>query len=152
MITLLERTGKMKTKMVLVMIMMLGLAGCNHFQQTDEGLVLEPGTTQEIDDAAVMAEATGIWLASLASLLGVPILSLIGGGAIVGAKVWRTMKPKLEEASTEAEKYHDATEVLVANIETLKLNEPETWAAIEPYIASRQVGNVLAVIKALRGK
>ena len=140
------------SKKLIVLMWLVILAGCSQFQQTDEGLALTPEAVQEIDNVAATAEVTGLWLASLASLLGVPILSLVGGGVLVGAKVWRNMKPKLEEATSEAEKYHDVAEVLIANIEELKTTDPELWAKIEPYIAKRQIGNVLAVIKALRGK
>ena len=140
------------SKLLIVLMWLILLAGCSQFQQTDEGLVLKPEAEQKIDDVAATAEATGLWLAALASLLGVPILSLVGGGVIAGAKVCRNMKPKLEAATTEADKYHDVAEVLIANIEDLKNSDPELWAKIQPFIAKQQVGNVLAVIKALRGE
>ena len=136
----------MKKVIVMSVLMMVFCVGCAAFQE------LTGADVGDVDKMSDTAAATGELLAGLATVFGVPILSLIGGGLIAGAKVWRNMKPKIEEAETEADMYHDVAEVLINNIEDIKNNQPELWAKIKPFIASKQVGNVTAVVRALRGK
>ncbi len=136
----------MKKVIVMSVLMMVFCVGCAAFQE------LTGADVGDVDKMSDTAAATGELLAGLATVFGVPILSLIGGGLIAGAKVWRNMKPKIEEAENEADMYHDVAEVLINNIEDIKNNQPELWAKIKPFIASKQVGNVTAVVRALRGK
>ena len=81
-----------------------------------------------------------------------PALIPVATGAAGAYGVYKRTKPKLDEAKTTAELYHTSTHTLVAVIEDIKKNEPETWAKLKPYLKDSKMGaNIENVIRALRG-
>lgn len=118
---------------------------------------LNPETGQQVTtiapEAVVAIDTAAEAAPGIAALLAIffpalyPVIGVVAGAA--GA--WRTMKPKVTAAKTEAGVYHAATESLVSAIEQYKADNPEAWETLRAKLGDNIGDNTEAVIRAIRG-
>ena len=105
--------------------------------------------------AELTAEA-GITLVQALGLIWPALLPVATAGAGVIA-TYKKIKPKLTEATNEAETYYKAGEVLSTALEEIKTQQPEIWAKVAPelekYIsASHNIENAIRGFRHLAPK
>lgn len=117
---------------------------------SDPNAIIDPNTTitKIIEDTAEGA----VGLTQLLSTLW-PALIPVGtaGAGILAA--YKRLKPKIQAAQDERNKYHAGGATLAIVLEDIKLNEPEMWEKIGPKIAKATDRNedIFDAIKGFRG-
>ena len=134
-------------KIVLSIVLLLCMAGCiaEVNEQGEETYRADPCTVAKVERGT----EAGISLLGILSVFW-PALIPVATGAAGIYGTYKKVKPKLDEAKTEANLYHTSTHTLVQVIEAIKKDQPDLWVRIEPFLESRVGVNTENVIRALR--
>lgn len=120
----------MKKTLIIVSLMVILTAGCQMFDVKPDGRrVLTPQASERIDAGVDTVE----YLSEAAMAAGMfwPGLSAIGALGLGIAGTVRKMKPKVDEAKSNAELAGQAMTEVVKAIEKYKLNSPDGWAKLK---------------------
>lgn len=128
----------------LLMAWLFLFAGCAELMQPVNN---EPNAPPLIEPVV----ETGIGLGQLLGTLWPPLLPIAtaAGGIFAG---YKRLKPKLQQAQTDADKYFAAGETLASVLDDIKKNQPETWQVIGPKIAdaTKSISDIEQAIRGFR--
>ena len=136
-------------KILLSVILLFFVCGCTKEinEQGQATWKLDPVRSEKVEKQ--VESAAGL-LTALTPFL--PHAGVAATALLTALGVYRTkVKPNFDKARTEANLYHTTTHTLVQVIETIKKDEPELWAKIEPFMDSKIGKNTENVIRAMRG-
>lgn len=119
------------------------LAGCATTQTGET--VITPEAVEIIDAVAAVAEPLGVSLAVL-----FPPAAALGGVLAGMAGAWRRMKPKLEDAESQAELATYAGEATAVALEQFKADNPKEWALLAEFLKKHHGTTVENFYRALR--
>jgi hypothetical protein len=126
------------------------LAGCGLMQTQDDGtFVVDVEKVEQLDAAATTAEAAG--QIAILSSMWLPVLGPIGGLLVGAAGAWRNMKPKVEQAQSEAEIATAAGEATSSAIDAFKEKYPDDWAKLEAFFMKYHGQSAENFYRGLRG-
>jgi len=109
----------------------------------------EPNAPPMIDPVIQTTQGVGAILSPLWPPAGMLLTAV--GGLFAG---YKKLKPKLDEAKTQEEKYLAGGKALSSILEDIKSQNPTVWKQIAPKInlARMQAENIGAAIDGFRGK
>lgn len=139
----------MKRKIILTCILLMLMGGCLSSIDPFTGekkYRLDPNETAVWEKRGEAA----VGIAGILSTFWPALLPFAGYGAHA-IKAWKTVKPKLEQAQTEADMYHTSTRSIVLAIDEFKKSNPEDWAKLKDKLEKAVGPEVENIIRALRG-